>query len=116
MKLYSFPKQERLLNRRDFVNLNRQGKRFHTRHFIVIVKETETGINRLGITVSKKIGNAVKRNRVKRLVREFFRLNKHYISTDCDIVIIGKKNSFLLNYTDTKEELGEIILGKGSDF
>lgn len=116
MKLYSFPKQERLLNRKDFVNLNRRGKRFHTRHFIVIIKETETGINRLGITVSKKIGNAVKRNRVKRLVREFFRLNKYHISTGCDIVIIGKRNSFLLNYTDTKKELGEIILGKGSDF
>ena len=98
------------MNREDFVNLNRLGKRYHTKHFLVIVKKNETGINRLGITVTKKIGNAVKRNKVKRLVREFFRLNKHRISMGCDIVIIGKKNSFLLNYKDTNEELGEIIL------
>ncbi|MGD9157604.1 MAG: ribonuclease P protein component [Desulfobacteraceae bacterium] len=114
MKYYSFPKRERLLNRKDFVNLNRLGKRYHTKHFLVILKENETGINRLGVTVTKKIGNAVKRNRVKRLAREFFRLNKHHFSTDCDIVIIGKKNSFLLNYTEIKEELGEIVLNKGS--
>ncbi|MBN2419178.1 MAG: ribonuclease P protein component [Deltaproteobacteria bacterium] len=114
MKRYSFPKRERLLNRKDFVNLNRLGKRYHTKHFLVIVKENETGINRLGVTVTKKIGNAVKRNRVKRLAREFFRLNRHHFSTGCDIVIIGKINSFLLNYTEIKEELGEIILNKGS--
>ena len=114
MRYSSFPKRERLLNRKDFVNLNRLGNRYHTKHFLVIVKENETGINRLGITVTKKIGNAVKRNRVKRLAREFFRLNKHHFSKGCDIVIIGKKNSFLLNYTDIKEELGEIILNEGS--
>ena len=114
MRRYSFPKQERLLNRKDFVNLNRLGKRYHTKHFLVIIEENKTEINRLGVTVTKKIGNAVKRNRVKRLAREFYRLNKHHFSKDCDIVIIGKKNSFLLNYKDIKEELGEIILDKGS--
>ena len=115
MRHYSFPKRDRLLNRKDFVNLNRLGKRYHTKHFLVIVKENDTGINRLGVTVTKKTGNAVKRNRVKRLAREFFRLNKHQFSTGCDIVIIGKKNSFLLNYADIQEELGEIVLDKGSD-
>lgn len=114
MRQYSFPKCERLLSRVDFVNLNRLGKKIHTKHFLVIIKENDTGFLRLGITVTKKIGNAVKRNRVKRLLREYFRLNKNCFSIGCDIVIIGKKNSFLLNYTETKEELGEIIPDKGS--
>jgi len=126
MRQYSFPKRERLLNREDFVNLNRLGKRYHTGHFTVILKKNRLGITRLGITITKKtgrsrlgitvtrkIGNAAKRNKVKRLAREFFRLNKHHFSRGCDIVIIGKKDSFLLNYTDIKEELGEIILNKG---
>ena len=98
------------MNREDFVNLNRLGKKYHSKHFLVIAK---TGRSRLGITVTRKIGNAAKRNKVKRLAREFFRLNKHHFSRGCDIVIIGKKDSFLLNYTDVKEELGEIILNKG---
>lgn len=115
MRPYSFPKQERLLNRKDFVNLNRLGKKYHTKHFIIILKKNGSGINRLGITVSKKIGNAVKRNRVKRFLREFFRLNKSRFPVSCDIVIISKKNSYLLNYTDIKDELGEIILDKGFD-
>ena len=103
------------MNRKDFVNLNRLGKRYHTKHFLIIIKKNETGIGRLGITVTKKIGNAVKRNRIKRLVREYYRLNKNDFSRGCDTVIIGKKNSYLLNYTDIKEELGEIILNQGSD-
>ena len=115
MRQYSFPKCERLLNRRDFVNLNRLGKRFHTKHFLVIIKENNTDKRRLGVTVTKKTGNAVKRNRVKRLLREYFRLNKNSFSIGYDFVIIGKNNSFLLNYTDIREELGEIILDKGSN-
>lgn len=117
MRPCSFPKQERLLNRKDFVNLNRLGKKYHTKHFIIIYKKTGTGISRLGITVSKKIGNAVKRNRVKRLIREFYRLNKINFPFSCDIVIIAKKNSFLLTYAGIKGELGEIILDldKGSN-
>lgn len=115
MRQNSFPKRERLLNRRDFVNLNRLGKRSHTKHFLLILKENHTGIRRFGITVTKKTGNAVRRNRVKRLLREYYRLNKNSFSIGYDFVIIGKKNSFLLNYADIKEELGEIILDKGSD-
>ncbi|MBW2169268.1 MAG: ribonuclease P protein component, partial [Deltaproteobacteria bacterium] len=73
-----------MLNRADFVNLNRSGQRHHTKHFIVILKENGLGITRLGLTVSRKTGNAVKRNRVKRLIREFFRLNDTYFPQGYD--------------------------------
>lgn len=114
MKSLSFPKQERLLNRKDFVNLNRLGKRYRSKHFTVIFKENERGVSRLGITASKKIGNAVKRNKVKRLLREFFRLNKHCCPKGYDIVIIANNGTNGLLFRKIKEELGGIILDKKS--
>jgi len=110
MNKFSFTKRERLLNRGDFVNLNRLGKRQHTTHFTVIYRRNDLGINRLGITASKKTGNAVKRNRVKRLVREFFRLNKYHFPQGYDLVIIPYKGADGLIFSALQEELGNIRL------
>jgi ribonuclease P protein component len=109
---FALTKKERLLNRTDFVNLNRSGKRYHTRHFLVIFKKNGLGITRLGVTVSKKTGNAVKRNRTKRLIREFFRLNKAYLPQGYDIVVAAKKDASYLDLRKTKKELAEIFIDK----
>ena len=109
---FALTKKERLLNRTDFVNLNRSGKRYHTRHFLVILKKNGLGITRLGVTVSKKTGNAVKRNRTKRLIREFFRLNKAYLPQGYDIVVAAKKGASYLDLRKTKKELVEIFIDK----
>jgi ribonuclease P protein component len=100
------------LDRADFVNLNRSGKRYHTRHFVVIGKQNGLSITRLGVTVSKKAGNAVKRNRIKRLIREFFRLNTSQIPQGCDIVVAAKKDASYLDLWKVKEELGEVFFKK----
>lgn len=110
MKSFSFPKEERLLNRKEFVNLNRLGKRYRTKHFTVIVKENGLDISRIGITVKKKIGNAVKRNKIKRWIREIFRLNKNHIPKGYDIVIVANSGADGLGFWKIKDELGEIIL------
>jgi len=112
MGSFSFLKIERLLNRKDFVNLNHRGKRYGTKHFTVILKQNGLGITRLGTVVSKKTGNAVKRNKVKRLIREFFRLHKGYFPQGYDLIIIANKGAHDLNFWKLKEELGEIILDK----
>ncbi len=98
------------MNRAGFVNVNRSGKRYYTRHFCVILKENGLGITRLGVTVTKKAGNAVKRNRIKRLLREFFRLNKAQFPQGYDIVIIAaKKDASCLDLSQTTAELGEVL-------
>ena len=112
MRDFTFLKIERLLNRSDFVNLNRSGKRYHARHFLVILKQNGLGITRLGVTASKKAGNAVKRNRTKRLIREFFRLNKVYLPQGYDIVVAAKKDASYLDLRKTKKELAEIFIDK----
>ena len=105
MSGFSLRKDEKILEGHHFKEVLTKGKRFKTGNFTVIFNPNDAGKNRLGITVSKKVGNAVKRNRVKRLVREFFRLNKTQIPCCHDIVFIAKKGSVPLNYFTLYEEL-----------
>ncbi|HDR16958.1 MAG TPA: ribonuclease P protein component [Desulfobacteraceae bacterium] len=109
MGLCSFPKIERLLKRPHFVKLNRAGKRYHSTHFVVIVGKNGLDITRMGVTVSRKVGNAVARNRTKRLLREFFRLNKPRLPRGYDLVFVAKKDAAYLNYQETKEELEPVV-------
>jgi ribonuclease P protein component len=55
------------------------------------------------------VGNAVRRNRIKRLIREFFRLHKAHFSQGYDIVIIAKKDASYLDLGRVEEELGKIV-------
>jgi ribonuclease P protein component len=112
MESLSFPKDQRLLKRKDFVNLNRFGERYNAAHFTIILEENGLNVTRLGITVSKKIGKAVKRNRVKRHLREFFRSKKELFPKGYDIVIVAKKGAESLGYWKINEELSEIGLDK----
>src|ERR1044071_2283159 len=69
---FSFPKAARIRRRREFLTLQRKGRRRHTEHFVVIRSLSDGSDSRLGVTVSSRVGNAVIRNRLKRLTRELF--------------------------------------------
>ena len=87
---YSFTKADRILKRHEFVRLAKSGRRIQNEYFIAVFFPSRHGRSRLGVTVTKKVGCAVKRNRIKRLVREFFRLNRQFLSGVWDINIIAK--------------------------
>ncbi len=112
MSSFSFSKEERLLKPGDFVKINRAGRREHTVHFTVIYAENGLGLSRLGITASRKTGNAVERNRIKRLVREFFRLHKGDLPQGHDIVVAARKGASRLDYREVEEELSDFLLDK----
>ncbi len=112
MVLSSFSKNERLLNRSDFVNLNQLGKRYYTTHFTFILRGNGLGLTRLGITASKRIGNAVIRNKVKRLLREFYRTHKTCFPQGYDIVLAAKNGAGGLDFKKVKEELGAFLSDK----
>ncbi|MBM4261872.1 MAG: ribonuclease P protein component [Deltaproteobacteria bacterium] len=100
-----FPKTARLRKRREFLSLSRIGKKVHSAHFVVISKKIAGDQRRLGVTVSSKVGNAVARNRIKRLVRENFRRHQHEILAGTDILVIARSSAKGLAFVEVGAEL-----------
>jgi ribonuclease P protein component len=93
LRSFTFSKADRLLKRHEFLRLSASGKRVQNRYFIANFGQGRAQRSRLGITVTKKVGNAVARNRIKRCVREYFRLNRHRLRGNWDINVIAKKSA-----------------------
>ena len=75
----------------DFQKVYKTGKSYANRLLIMYVMRTEKeNATRIGISVSKKVGNSVVRHHVTRLVRESFRLNKDKVKTGLDIVVVAR--------------------------
>jgi len=90
--VYLFPKDYRLRKRYEFEYLKNNGERIQNHLFILNYAQNSTvNASRLGITVTKKTGNAVVRNRIKRLVRETFRKNRYRLTHSYDINVIAKR-------------------------
>lgn len=74
----------------DFQKVYRTGKSYANRLLIMYVRRTEEDGTRIGISVSKKVGNSVVRHRITRLVRESFRLNQSRMKHGLDIVVVAR--------------------------
>jgi ribonuclease P protein component len=105
-----FPKTSRLRKRPEFQQLSRTGKTVHSPNFVVISKANNKGESRLGITVSAKVGNAVVRNRIKRVVREFFRRHRRELTAGLDILVIARKSATGSSLRLVENEIGKILL------
>ena len=81
---------------REFQSIYRGGTSHANRLLVMYVTENEQGVNRIGISVSKKVGNSVVRHHITRLIREIFRLNNDKIQTGVNIIVVARpaaKNS-----------------------
>ncbi|MFH0808964.1 MAG: ribonuclease P protein component [Pseudomonadota bacterium] len=112
MDEYVFTKSERVRRRPDYLHAARRGRRLGGDHFNVIVVRGPVEPRRLGITASRKVGNAVARNRVKRLIREFYRLNKELFPSGHDIIVIARPGSSCLTYKQLEAELSRLLLSR----
>lgn len=107
---FILPKATRILKRIIFKKVSAEGKRYYSNHFTVIINPNILNKRRLGITVSKRVGNAVIRNRIKRLVREFFRHSKMYFPDSCDFIFIAGKGASEINNHSLNQEFKTLQL------
>jgi ribonuclease P protein component len=87
-----FPKAARIRRRREFLALGRTGEKRRTEQFVLLLQRTAAA-PRLGLTVSRKVGGAVTRNRLKRRIREAFRRHEARADFAYDVVVIAKPGS-----------------------
>lgn len=102
----NFPAAHRLKNRQDFLHCKKMGRKVHTSHFLIFIEVHRKPVPcRLGLTVSRKVGNAVVRNRVKRLVREFFRTSYVCLQPNCSFSVIAKRHAAELDFSEICHQL-----------
>ena len=101
---------ESLRKNQQFQFVYKNGKSYANKYMVMYVKKNGLEINRLGISVSKKVGNSVVRHRVKRLIKESYRLHENIFNNGLDIVIVGRQSAATVGYEEVEQAL--LHLGK----
>ena len=101
---------ESLKKNHQFQFVYKYGKSYANKYLIMYVKENGTEKNRIGISVSKKVGNSVVRHRVTRLLRESYRLHEAVFNSGLDIVIVARASAASVGYEEIEKAL--LHLGK----
>ena len=103
-------KQYRLAKKEDFNKVYRQGKSMGNRQFVVYyISNAAVDHFRLGVSVSKKIGNAVVRNRIRRMLKEIVRHHAAHISVHSDMILIARKPSVEMEYLEMEKSVLHIL-------
>lgn len=96
---------ESLKKNRQFQFVYKNGKSYANKYLVMYVKENGLGKNRIGISVSKKVGNSIVRHHVTRLIRESYRLHENIFNSGLDVVIVARVNAADANYYDIESAL-----------
>lgn len=100
-----FDNFETLKSNRDFKNVYNRKKSFANKYLIMYIKENGTDTLRLGVSVSKKVGNSIVRHRLARLIREAFRLNNDNVKRGLDIVVVARAGLKEKRYKETESAM-----------
>lgn len=96
---------ESLKKNHQFRSVYRLGKSYANKYLVMYIKENGTERNRIGISVSKKVGNSVVRHHITRLVRESYRLQEDIFNSGLDIVIVARKSAAFAGYREIESSL-----------
>lgn len=103
-------KHQRVKKNAEFQKIFKRGKSFANRQFVVYCFEKEGQEDfRIGLSVSKKIGNAVTRNRIKRYIRQAFLEMKDEVKPNMDYVIIARHQAATMDFHESKKSLQHVL-------
>ena len=103
--IFTYP----LKKNEDFRTVYKSGRSRANRYFIMYTLSNSHDYNRIGISVSKKVGNSVQRHRIKRLVKESYRLHEEMFNSGLDIVVIARNGAADLGYKDVESALLHLL-------
>jgi ribonuclease P protein component len=95
---------ERIRKKTEFSELYKRGRCARGKYFNLIYLPNNLGHSRLAVVASKKVGNAVHRNKIRRRARELFRRNKDLLMYPLDILLIAKKDIRLATWRDMRDQ------------
>ena len=105
MKKYPFSKKERLRKSSEYNYIYKAGKRLRREEFTIFFAPSREKTGRIGVSMKRDTAKAVERNRLKRRIKEAYRLNKHELKNSYDIVIKPKKIMACLSFNQVESRL-----------
>lgn len=106
---YSFPRACRLVRGADFDAVYRDGRKRTSREFTVFLRANGLGISRFGWSIKRALGTAVRRNRVRRRLREIVRLHRREIAAGWDVVIHPRASAAEADFAALTNELLKLL-------
>lgn len=106
---FRFSKAQRVTRKSEYDAILAQGEKAVTRHFVCYWTRQHGQGCKLGLIVSRKVGKAVVRNRVKRYLREFFRTHRHRMLDDCQLVIIARPACAALEFEQCAAAVRQLL-------
>jgi ribonuclease P protein component len=107
---FRFRKKERITHPQDFRRVMKFGRKFTSKSFILFMEKNQDSFHRLGIVVKKEVGPATFRNRIRRYIREFFRLHKYDIKGSFNIILLVRKGCSADRYREAEAELKKLFV------
>jgi ribonuclease P protein component len=106
-------KENRLRNNRDFRIVYDKGKSFANRYLVLFIKKNSFNYNRVGFAVTKKLGKAVVRNKVKRRMREAYKLNSEEVKQGYDIIFLSRISAKEASFSELKKAEAHLLKKAG---
>ena len=100
---------ESLKSNREFQSVFKSGKSKANKYLVMYIAENNLNINRLGISVSRKVGNSVVRHYIKRCVKEAYRLHENMFNSGLDIVVIARQGAGDIKYHELESALLHLV-------